>query len=144
MQCNGKEQVPVLRREMNAAMESGAGIYRSKDSLEETCRILEGLWQRYARIELHDKSNVYNSDLTQALELGSMLDVARAIATSALNRKESRGSHQRLDHPERDDENFLTHSLAHYRAAEDPELTYKPVTITKSRPSERVYGGTLK
>lgn len=144
MQCNGKEQVPVLRREMNAAMESGAGIYRSKDSLEETCRILEGLWQRYARIELHDKSNVYNSDLTQALELGSMLDVARAIATSALNRKESRGSHQRLDHPARDDENFLTHSLAHYRAAEDPELTYKPVTITKSQPGERVYGGTLK
>jgi len=144
VQRNGKEHVPGLRREMNAAIESGAGIYRSKDSLEETCRTLETLWQRYADLQLQDKSNVYNSDLTQALELGSMLDVARAIAVSALHRKESRGSHQRLDYVERDDKNFLSHSMAHYRAGEDPELKYKPVTITKSQPAERVYGGAAK
>ena len=144
VQRKGKEQVPELRREMNATMESGAGIYRSKDSLEETCQTLGKLCQRYADLELQDKSNVYNTDLTQALELGSMLDVARAIATSALNRTESRGSHQRLDHVERDDENFLTHSMAHYRGGEDPVLKYKPVTITKSQPAERVYGGAEK
>jgi len=144
VQCSGKEQVPVLRREMNAAMESGAGIYRSKDSLKKTCRTLEILWQRYTNLELQDKSNVYNSDLTQALELGSMLDVARAIVVSALNRNESRGSHQRLDHVERDDRNFLLHSMAHYRAGADPELKYKPVTITRSQPAERVYGGAAK
>lgn len=144
MQRQGKEQVPELRRAMNTTMESGAGIYRSNDSLSETCGTLGELWRRYADLELQDKSNVYNSDLTQALELGSMLDVARAIACAALQRKESRGSHQRLDYVERDDENYLTHSMAHYRAADDPELTYKPVTITKSQPAERVYGGAAK
>ncbi len=144
MQCDGKEQVPVLRREMNAAMESGAGIYRSEDSLQKTCKTLEVLCQRYAELELQDKSNVYNTDLIQALELGAMLEVARAIAVSALSRTESRGSHQRLDHVERDDGDFLAHSMARFREGDEPELKYKPVTITKSQPAQRVYGGAAK
>ncbi len=144
MQGDGKEQVSVLRREMNTAMESGAGIYRSEDSLQSTCETLEALCRRYANLELQDKSNVYNTDLIQALELGAMLDVARTIAVSALGRTESRGSHQRLDHVERDDGNFLTHSMARFQEGNEPQLEYKPVTITKSQPAQRVYGGAAK
>ncbi|MFQ5633972.1 MAG: fumarate reductase (quinol) flavoprotein subunit [Gammaproteobacteria bacterium] len=140
----GKEQAPVLVREMNATMETGAGIYRSEELLDETSRALRGLWQRYADIELYDKSNVYNTDLIQTLELGSMLDVARAMAAAALNRQESRGSHQRLDYPDRDDERFLTHSMVHYSESDDPGIDYEPVTITRSQPAVRAYGGAAE
>ena len=97
--------------------------------------------RRYADIELEDKSNVYNTDLIQALELRTMIDVAGAIAVSAFERRESRGSHQRLDHVERDDETYLKHSLAHYVAGGDPRIEYRDVVITRSQPGERVYGG---
>jgi fumarate reductase flavoprotein subunit len=70
-----------------------------------------------------------------------MLDVAEAIAHCAAGRKESRGSHQRLDHPERDDVNYLKHSLATYRGAEPPTISYADVVITRSKPAARVYGG---
>ncbi|MDH5432520.1 MAG: fumarate reductase (quinol) flavoprotein subunit, partial [Gammaproteobacteria bacterium] len=108
----GKETIPGLRNEMNTIMEAGAGIYRTESSLKDAVNQLTQLKSRFADIELTDKSNVYNTDLIQALELGSMIDVARAMAVSALNRQESRGSHQRLDYVERDDKNFLRHTLA--------------------------------
>jgi len=122
-------------------METGAGIYRTRESLEETCEFLTQLRDRYDRLQLEDRSNVFNTDLIQALELGSMLEVAQAIAHSALRREESRGSHQRLDYPGRDDSNFLKHSLASYRGAESPDIDYCDVTITRSKPGKRVYGG---
>ena len=92
-------------------------------------------------MQLQDRSNVFNTDLIQTLELGCMLDVASALAHSALERKESRGSHQRLEYPERDDTNYLKHSLASYHGAEPPSISYLDVVITKSQPAERVYGG---
>jgi fumarate reductase flavoprotein subunit len=125
-------------------MESGAGIYRTEDSLRETCATMDDIRQRYANIELEDKSNVYNTDLIQALELGAMVDVANAIAVSALERRESRGSHQRLDYEQRDDETYLRHSLAHYVANGAPQIDYRDVVITRSQPGERVYGGEQK
>lgn len=137
----GSEGITELRTELNNIMDSGAGIYRSEDSLQQAVEQLAVLKKRYANVELVDKSNVYNTDLVQALELGSMIDVARAMALSALHRKESRGSHQRLDYPERDDENFLRHSLASYQGDDDPVISYSDVTITKSQPAARVYGG---
>jgi fumarate reductase flavoprotein subunit len=70
-----------------------------------------------------------------------MLDVAAAMAHSALERKESRGSHQRLEYPKRDDANYLRHSLAAFRGEEPPSITYRDVVITRSQPAERVYGG---
>jgi fumarate reductase flavoprotein subunit len=137
----GGESIPGLRREMNVTMETGAGIYRSDESLRQTCATMDDIRLRYANIELEDKSNVYNTDLIQALELGAMIDVANTIAVSALERRESRGSHQRLDHTRRDDETYLKHSLAHYTAGEAPRIDYRDVVITRSQPGERVYGG---
>jgi len=140
----GSDTIAGLRKEMNDTMESGAGIYRSEDSLKETCAKLAELRARYKNVQLSDKSNVFNTDLLAALELGSMLDVAEAMAHSAMNRTESRGSHQRLDHVKRDDENFLKHTLAYFDGDNVPRIDYSPVTITRSQPAERVYGGAAK
>jgi fumarate reductase flavoprotein subunit len=126
---------------MNATMEAGAGIYRTDESLRRSCAVMNDIRRRYASIELVDKSNVYNTDLIQTLELGAMIDVAGAVIVSGLERKESRGSHQRLDHQQRDDETYLKHSLAHYVAGASPHIDYRDVVITRSKPGERVYGG---
>jgi len=137
----GGESVAGLRREMNATMEAGAGIYRTEDSLRQSCDVMGEVRRRFADVELEDKSNVYNTDLIQALELGAMIDVADAVIVSARERKESRGSHQRLDHVDRDDASYLKHSLAYHVPGEDPRIAYRDVVITRSEPGERVYGG---
>jgi len=137
----GSESISGLRREMNEAMEAGAGIYRSEDSLQACTSNMHEIRERYQKVALTDKSNVFNTDLIEALELGSMIDVANAMACSALQRKESRGSHQRLDFPDRDDAKYLKHSLARYSATDQPAIDYGDVTITRSQPAERVYGG---
>jgi fumarate reductase flavoprotein subunit len=141
---NGTENIPGLRRDLTEAMEAGVVIYRSEDSLREACANMAQIRQRYSSIELRDKSNVFNTDLTEALELESMIDVASAVAVSAYNRTESRGSHQRLDYTDRDDENFLRHSLATRTAQGEPNVDYRDVVITRSKPGERVYGGNQK
>lgn len=140
----GKESVAGLRREMMATMEENAGIYRSKEGLADACGKLGELRHRYAQLELTDKTNVYNTDLLQALELGSMLDCAEAVTASALARTESRGAHQRLDFVERDDRNFLRHSLAHFDAGAPPRIDYRDVVITRSQPGVRDYSGDHK
>ena len=122
-------------------MERNAGIYRTGEGLTEACARLAELRRRYAGIELHDKTNVYNTDLLQALELGSMLDCADAVAQSALARRESRGAHQRLDFTARDDQDFLRHSLATYHPSEPPRIEFCDVVITKSEPGVRDYSG---
>ena len=94
-------------------------------------------------MHLEDKSNVFNTQLIYAMEVGSMLEAAYTIAHSALQRTESRGSHQRLDHTERDDQNFLKHSMAYYQGEDAPRIDYLDVTITRSQPAERVYGGDV-
>jgi len=135
----GKERVAALRQEMKTSMESGVGIYRSRETLEETCDKLTELRERFSDIQLEDRSLTFNTELTAALELDFMLDIALAMAHSALARTESRGSHQRLDFPERDDKKFLKHSLAFHRE-EGPKIDYKEVVITRWPPGERVYG----
>jgi fumarate reductase flavoprotein subunit len=137
----GTDTVAGVRKEMMQVMEKHAGIYRSGEGLAEACRRLSELRRRYKGIELHDKTNVYNTDLLQALELGSMLDCAEAVTQSALARKESRGAHQRLDFVARDDVNYLRHSLAGYRGAEPPGIGYRDVVITRSQPGVRDYSG---
>ncbi len=137
----GSETVAGLRREMMQTMEEHAGIYRSGEGLAAACARLAELRERYARIELHDRTNVYNTDLLQALELGAMLDCAEAVAQSALARRESRGAHQRLDFTARDDANFLRHSLARFHPAQPPRIDYRDVVITRSQPGVRDYSG---
>ncbi|MDS4027795.1 MAG: fumarate reductase (quinol) flavoprotein subunit [Candidatus Contendobacter sp.] len=140
----GTESIAGLRKEMMHTMEEGAGIYRTGEELAKTCDKIAELRQRYAGIALHDKTNVYNTDLLQALELGSMLDCAEAVAVGARDRKESRGAHQRLDFTARDDQNFLKHTLAYYHPTEPPRVDYLDVVITKSQPGVRDYSGAKK
>jgi fumarate reductase flavoprotein subunit len=138
------ERVAVLREEMMDSMETGCGIYRNGADLAATCDKLARLRERYARgVVLTDRSRTFNTEWMTSIELGFMLDVAEAVVHSALQRKESRGAHMRNDGFEaRDDENFLRHSLAHYAGAgAPPKISYSPVTITKSKPKVRVYGG---
>jgi fumarate reductase flavoprotein subunit len=137
----GAETVAGLRKEMMHTMEEHAGIYRSGAGLTAACAKLAELRGRYRRVELHDKTNVYNTDLLQALELGSMLECAEAVAQGALARTESRGAHQRLDHPERDDGTFLRHTLAAYGGESPPRIAYRDVVITRSKPGVRDYSG---
>ncbi len=136
----GTERIASLRTEMTKTMEAGAGIYRTQDSLQETCDKVSELKERFANITLDDRSLTFNTDLTAALELECMLDVAEAVAYSAVARKESRGSHQRIDHPQRDDENFLAHSMAYRTDDGPPRIEYRDVVITRWPPAERKYG----
>src|SRR5262249_8302710 len=106
----GKETIAGVRVALNETMETGAGIYRTEESLRRTCDPLRQLKERYRQIAISDKSNSFNTELTAALELGFLLDAAEAVAFSALARRESRGSHQRTDFPQRDDGQYLKHS----------------------------------
>ncbi len=139
--ADGGETVAGLRKEMMATMEEHVGIYRSGDALETACDKINELRHRYSNLCLHDKTNVFNTDLIQALELGSMLDCAEAVAVCARDRRESRGAHQRLDFPDRDDQKLLKHSLAYFKAKEPPRVSYLDVVITKSQPGVRDYSG---
>jgi fumarate reductase flavoprotein subunit len=135
---DGKERIATIRQEMQTAMEAGAGIYRKEEEMKKTCDALRELRERFSNIAIDDKGEVFNTQVIAALELDCMLDVAEAVAHSALNRKESRGSHTRTDFPKRDDQNFLKHTLAH-RTAQGPRIEYLPVKITRWQPEERKY-----
>jgi fumarate reductase flavoprotein subunit len=125
---------------MQKAMEDGGGIYRTHNGLAKAAETISTLKERFNDIAIADHSHTFNTELTAALELSYMLDVAEAIIACALNRKESRGSHQRTDFPKRDDENFLAHSLVYRNADGTMRVDYLPVTITRWPPAERVYG----
>ena len=140
-QTGGKERIANIRKEMTQTMEDGCGIYRMQDTMQQTCDKLAELRERFKNIELDDKSSVWNTDWLAAIELDYQLDVAQSIAHSAIQRKESRGAHQRLDgYEQRDDVNFLKHSDAFYVPGSAPRIAYAEVKITKSPPAARVYG----
>ncbi|HBO38799.1 MAG TPA: succinate dehydrogenase/fumarate reductase flavoprotein subunit, partial [Pasteurellaceae bacterium] len=128
------------REEMGQAMEEGCGIYRTQESMQNTVDKIAELKERYKRIHITDRSSVFNTSVLYTVELGYILDVAQSIANSAVARKESRGAHQRLDYTERDDVNYLKHTLAFYNADGAPRIEYSDVKITKSQPAKRVYG----
>ena len=122
----------------------------SKLGLESSVRFTgfldqDELRERFGALQLQDQSRAFNTEWLTALELDCMIDVARAMAYSAVNLKESRGAHQRLDqYSKRDDENYLKHTRAHYRPGDTPEIAYGDVNITKLPPAERVYGSAAK
>jgi fumarate reductase flavoprotein subunit len=135
------ERIAVLRNEMALTMERGCGIYRNAAEMQATCDTLDELKERYKNVGVEDRSRVWNTEWLLAIELGYLLDVAQAMAYSALHRKESRGAHQRLDgFGERDDANYLKHTLAHYAGDGAPRIDYGDVTITRSKPGTRAYG----
>jgi fumarate reductase flavoprotein subunit len=136
----GRERIAVLRAEMQQTMEEAAGIYRTGATLEKAAEKLQSLQERFHDVTLDDSSYTFNTELMAALELSYMLDVAEAIVQAALQRRESRGSHQRTDYPERDDHEFLTHSLTYRSASGPPRVNYLPVSITRWPPGKRVYG----
>jgi succinate dehydrogenase flavoprotein subunit len=135
----GTERIATLRTELQAATEAGCGIYRDEASLHQAAHKVAELKDRFSNINLDDHSLSFNTELTTALELEFMIDIAEALVEAALERKESRGSHQRTDFPGRDDEGFLKHSLA-YRTADRPRIEYRDVVITDWPPAVRVYG----
>jgi fumarate reductase flavoprotein subunit len=136
----GKERIATLRTEMQASMEKSAGIYRDEALLSEGANKLRELQQRYSDINLDDRSRTFNTELESALELGFMLDVAESMVQCALHRTESRGAHQRMDYPARDDQKFLAHSLVDRNADGTARVGYQAVTITRWPPAERIYG----
>jgi fumarate reductase flavoprotein subunit len=138
----GTERLSTIRKEMVKTMEDGCGIYRTEETMRRTCDKLGELRERFGNIDLDDKSEVWNTDWLYAIELDYQLDVAQSVAHSAIERKESRGAHQRLDsaYTERDDVNYLKHSEAYYVPGSAPRIGYGDVKITKSPPAARVYG----
>ena len=129
----------VIRDELGASMLENFGVFRREDEMLRQRDVLAGLRERYARVLVEDKGSVFNSDLTQAIELGCMLDVADCMLEGGIARKESRGAHSRPhDYPVRDDENFLKHSITRWVDGA-PQLSYEPVRMTRWEPQERKY-----
>jgi len=143
MAQEGDESWAAIRDEMGLAMEEGCGIYRTTELMQKTIDKLAELKERFKRVKIQDTSSVFNTDLLYTIELGHGLEVAECMAHSAINRRESRGAHQRLDEgcTERDDVNFLKHTLAFYQPDSAPRLEYGDVKITTLPPAKRVYGG---
>ena len=134
----GGEKISQIRRELNTTMEDGCGVYRMQDSMAATVREVASLRGRVSDLKLEDTSKVFNTELIAALELVNMVDVAEAVANSAVQRKESRGAHTCEDFPTRDDENFLYHTLCYFDPA-GPRIEKKDVTLGTWVPEERKY-----
>jgi succinate dehydrogenase / fumarate reductase flavoprotein subunit len=136
--ADGNETPARLRADLQASMTDYIGVYRTQDGLDKGLAQVRELRARYARIRLDDRGRRFNTDLLEAWELGCLLDLAEATSAAALARQESRGAHSRVDFPERDDKDWLKHSLA-FRTGDGVDLKYKPVTITRYQPKPRVY-----
>ena len=134
----GGERLSHVRGAMQSALEEGFGVYREQASMRAAVETLAPVKGRFADIALEDESRVFNTELIAYLELGNMLDVAEALALSALDRKESRGAHACSDYPERNDGEYLHHSLAYF-APGGPRLEKKDVALGHWEPEARKY-----
>ncbi|MCP4537925.1 MAG: FAD-binding protein [Chloroflexi bacterium] len=129
----------VIRREMKDVMTDKVGVYREAKPLAEAVEALGELKERYKHVTVDNKGDAFNYDLVDTLELEGMLELAEVTALTALKRPECRGSHWRTDHPGRNDEEWLKHSMATYKPDDQPHLEYTDVIITKYQPMERKY-----
>ena len=128
-----------IRDELATTMHENFGVFRREKQMKEQERIVGYLRERYENVVVEDKGEVFNNDLTQALELGFLLELASCMVIAGLARRESRGAHARpYDYPDRDDENFLKHTIVRW-VGDHPVLDWKPVTMTKWQPQERTY-----
>ncbi len=142
----GTERVSDIRRELQETMDRGAQVFRTDESLGAVLQVIHDLRLRYQNIAIQDKGRRYNTDLLEAIELGFLLDLAEVLVFSARNRKESRGAHMRDDYPNRDDEQYMKHTMAYLTGdphSANPEdhirLDWKPVVTTNYQPMERKY-----
>jgi succinate dehydrogenase / fumarate reductase flavoprotein subunit/NADH-dependent fumarate reductase subunit A len=133
-----KENINSIRMEMAQTMWDKVGIFREEKPMLEAIEKIKELKERYKNLAPGDSGKIFNTALINYIELGFLLDLAEVIATTAVLRKESRGAHARRDYPNRDDENFLKHSLSYY-TPEGPKVDYCEVKITKYQPQERKY-----
>jgi succinate dehydrogenase / fumarate reductase flavoprotein subunit len=131
--------VADIRDELQAEMTNKASVFRTAETLGSVLATVGSLQERYTRASVQDKGRRFNYDLVEALELGYLLDLAEALAVSALARTESRGAHFRDDHPLRDDANWMRHTLASRAADGTLRLDYKPVVDGPYLPMERKY-----
>jgi len=128
-----------LRLELATMMDEKVGLYRSDEGLHEALDQLREFRRRYENVAVGDKSRVFNQALTFVLELGFLLDCGETIIRDALIRKESRGAHTHVDYPDRNDEDWMVHTLLTDRGEEEPEISHLPVTITRWKPEVRTY-----
>ena len=133
------DRVAKIRLDMGVSMNENVGMYRHPDKLNKQLEVLKEIRQRYQRVGIEDKGKVFNTDLLFHIELGYMIDCAEMITKSALERRESRGAHTRLDFPDRDDANWLKHIVLTRKPDGSEEMSYLPVTITRWEPQERKY-----
>ena len=135
---SGKENAFTISTEMKKVMFEDVGIYRSGSVMESALDKIMELKERFKEIHVTDTGKIFNTELLNAWELGNMLDVSELVTVCALNRTESRGGHSREDYPQRDDDNWLKHTLA-WKDNGKIKVDYKPVVITKYQPKARVY-----
>jgi succinate dehydrogenase / fumarate reductase flavoprotein subunit len=138
-ESNGDERVPALRNELQQSMTDNAGVFRTEESLIKQQATLKQLKQRFKNIRLDDKSDVYNTDLQEAIELGHMIDFSAFIVEGALLRKESRGAHYREDYQTRDDKNFLKHTMTYMDKDGNFTTEYMDVVLGNFKPEARTY-----
>ncbi len=135
---SGNSNAFDIATDMKKVMFDDVGIYRTGSVMEGALDKVQELKERYKHVRVTDTGRIFNTELLNAWELGNMLDVAELVTVCALNRTESRGGHTREDYPERDDQNWLKHTLA-WRENGKIKIDYKPVVITKYQPKARVY-----
>jgi succinate dehydrogenase / fumarate reductase flavoprotein subunit len=135
---SGTENGFDIANDMKKVMFDLVGIYRNEAGMREALQKVAELKERYKNVRVTDTGRIFNTELLNMWELGNMLDVAEVVATSALNRQESRGGHSREDFPSRDDKNWLKHTLV-WKKDGKLKIGYKPVTITRYQPKERTY-----
>lgn len=139
---HGNENVMTIRTELQQTMNDNAAVFRTEETLSRALTDVRALKKRYEHVTVTDKGKRFNSDLLEAIELGFLLELAEVTVVGALNRKETRGGHAREDYPNRDDENFMVHTMA-YKEGEglgaEIRLDTKPVVQTRYEPMERKY-----
>ena len=139
----GSERTITLRSELQVTMDMNAQVYRTEGTLKQALNDVQELKRRYANVSIQDKGVRYNTDLLEAIELGFLIDLAEVLVVGALERKETRGGHAREDYPNRDDVNYMRHTMAYRKFESDGkdyvEVAYKPVTVTRYQPMERKY-----
>ena len=142
---DGPERIADIRRDLQETMDANVQVFRTDETMRQALNDIEALRERYKNVGIQDRGKRFNLDLLEAVELGFLLEIAEVVTVAAIHRKESRGGHFREDFPDRDDENFMQHTMTYKDEDAESEgipgmrLEWKPVVITRYQPMERKY-----